>query len=434
MVSTILYTLIALGVLIFVHELGHFLVAKKGGIRVERFSLGLGPKIFGFQHGETEYCLSWIPFGGYVKVAGMADIGSETARGEPWEFPSKSIPVRMAVIAAGPFMNFAFAFLVLLVLYWGYGVETWESTAVSPLENSVSQRAGVEEGDQILTVNGRPVSNSYELMRALEATNYQGATFEVDRRGDLHALELPASDEEGYGLAVLPSTRVGRVVGDMPAAAAGLQNGDRILQVAGESVTNWDEMSAAIRRYPEQSISLVWERDGRSIEAQIVPAARQVEDETIGQIGIGPHTGHASVGLAQAVGMSGERVWLVSWLILDFIGEILQGERSTDELGGPLRIAQMAGETADQGLKYFLSFLAMISINLAVINLLPIPVLDGGHLTFLTLEAIMRRPLSLRQRERFQQVGLVLMLFLMVLVTFNDVTQMFVPHIMQLFD
>lgn len=434
MFSTIIPFLIALGILIFVHELGHFLVAKKSGIRVERFSIGLGPKIIGYQYGETEYCLSWVPFGGYVKVAGMADIGNETAQGEPWEYPSKSIPVRMAVIAAGPFMNFAFAFFVLFLIYWGYGVESLAGTAVSPLEDSVSQQAGVEEGDQILKVAGRSVSNNYELMRALEATNYQGAALEVERRGELHALELPATDQEGYGLRALPSTQVGSVVRDMPAAEVGLELGDRITEVAGEFVSHWDKMSEVIRRYPGQSIPLVWERDGRVMEAQIVPVARQQEGESIGQIGIGPHSVHAAVGLMSAVYMSVERVGMISWLILDFVGEIFQGKRSTEELGGPLSIAQGAGETADLGFKYFLSFLAMLSINLAVINLLPIPVLDGGHLFFLTLEAIMRRPLSVKLRERFQQIGLMLMLFIMVLATFNDVTRLFVPHIMQFFE
>ena len=167
-ITDILWFIIALGVLVFVHELGHFLVAKKAGIRVERFSLGFPPKMVGIQVGETEYCLSWIPLGGYVKVAGMADVGSEETTGAPWEYPSKSIPVRMAVIAAGPFMNFSFAFLILVALYLSYGIPTIPSTSIMPQEGSVSARAGMQRGDRIVSLGGSQVGNEYELVRALE--------------------------------------------------------------------------------------------------------------------------------------------------------------------------------------------------------------------------------------------------------------------------
>ena len=433
MLGTIVHSFIALGVLIFVHELGHFLVAKKGGIRVERFSLGLGPKIFGFQRGETEYCLSWIPFGGYVKVAGMADVGTEDFRGEPWEFPSKPVWLRMAVIGAGPFMNFAFAFVALFVLFAAYGVETYDSTLVEAGEDSAAARAGVLKGDRVTHIDGRRVENPYQLLSALEDGEGRGATLTVERGGEGFELGLAAGDDPNYGLQLLPSTAVGQVVEDMPAAAAGLREGDRIVAVAGVEVGHWDDMSTQIRQNPDREVDLVWLRDGERVEARITPAGLEIGGEVVGRIGIRPLIVHNSVGLGDAVGMSLERVVTISWLIVDFIGEIFQGERSTEELGGPLRIAQMAGQSAEQGFKHFLGFMAMLSVNLAVINLLPVPVLDGGHLTFLTLEAIMRRPLSLRQRERLQQVGLVLMLCLMVLVTFNDVTQMFVPRIMELF-
>jgi regulator of sigma E protease len=432
MLGTIVHSLIALGVLIFVHELGHFLVAKKGGIRVDRFSLGLGPKIFGFQHGETEYCLSWIPFGGYVKVAGMADVGTEEFRGEPWEFPSKPVWLRMAVIAAGPFMNFAFAFIALMVLFTAYGVETFDSTLVETQEGSAAARAGILKGDRVTHIDGRPVENPYRLLTELEARP-GGIGLTVERDGAGFELQLGPGNDPYYGLQLMPSTAVGQVVADMPAATTGLKSGDRILSVGGVDVGDWDEMSTQIRRYPGQEIQLSWLRDGQRLESTITPATHESDGQAVGQIGIRPLIVHSTVGFGNAIVMSAERVVTISWLIVDFIGEIFQGERSTEELGGPLRIAQMAGQSAEQGFKHFLGFMAMLSVNLAVINLLPVPVLDGGHLTFLTLEAIMRRPLSLRQRERLQQVGLMLMLGLMVLVTFNDVTQMFVPRLMELF-
>jgi len=432
-ISTILYFIIALGLLVFVHELGHFLVAKRAGIRVERFSLGYPPKMFGVKIGETEYCISWVPFGGYVKVAGMADVGTEQTTGAPWEFPSKPIWVRMAVIAAGPFMNFAFAFAAFLALFSTYGIDTFESTVVNPAGHSTSALAGVRRGDRVLKVNGQEVGNEYQLSEALKATQQRGAALELLRDDQVVKLELPASDQEGYGLEVLLLTRVGQVVEGMPAAQIGLQPGDRITSVAQQRVRDWEEMKQQISRYPGEAILLEWERDGQPMQSQITPQAHTEGEQTIGQIGISPHMSQTPVGLGKALALSARVVYNSSWLILDFIRQLFQGDRSAEELGGPLRIAQLAGQTGEQGLKSFVSFLAMLSVNLAIINLLPIPVLDGGLLTFLTIEAIRRRPLTVRQHQLFQQIGLAIMLFIMVLVTFNDLNQLVFHRILELF-
>ena len=432
--NTVASFLIALGVLVFVHELGHFLVAKWAGIRVERFSLGYPPKMIGFTYGETEYCLSWIPFGGYVKVAGMADVGNDETTGEPWEFPSKSVWVRMAVIAAGPVMNFLFAFVALIFLYNSYGVDTFDSTRVNPLEDSLAAEAGLKRGDRIIAVNDQPVNNAHELIGALDDVLATGATLQVERIYATLTLALPATEDADYGLQLMRPTTVGQVVPGMPADSLGLQDGDIILSVGGTSVISWAEMSTEIRRYPGETVALIWERDGQRMEDQITPVTHAEGDTTLGRIGISPHASRHTVGLGRAVVLGGLGVYNSSWMILDFLGQLFQGDRSTDELGGPLRIAQLAGQTAEQGLHSFISFLAMLSVNLAIINLLPIPVLDGGHLTFLTLEAIMRRPLSLRFREVFQQIGLAIMLCIMVLVTFNDLNQMVFHHIAELFE
>jgi regulator of sigma E protease len=432
--NTIASFLIALGVLVFVHELGHFLVAKWSGIRVERFSLGYPPKMVGFTYGETEYCISWIPFGGYVKVAGMADVGNEETTGEEWEFPSKSIGIRMAVIAAGPFMNFLFAFAALIFLFNAYGVDTFDSTRITPREDSLASQVGIVRGDRVLTVDGQRVGNAHELIGALDEIADRGASVEIERDNQTLTLNLPAAQDGDYGVLLMRPTTVGQVVPDMPADSLGLQDGDIILAVGGAEVLSWAEMSKEIRRYPGETIQLVWQRDGQRMERQITPATHSEGDTTLGRVGISPHTSRHTVGLGRAVTLGALGVYNSSWMILDFLGQLFQGDRSTDELGGPLRIAQLAGQTAEQGLYSFISFLAMLSVNLAIINLLPIPVLDGGHLTFLTLEAIMRRPLSLRQREVFQQIGLAIMLFIMVLVTFNDLNQMVFHHIVELFE
>ena len=427
----LVYFVLALGVLVFVHELGHFLVAKRAGIRVERFSLGFPPKIVGVQVGETEYCLSWIPFGGYVKVAGMADVGEDAATGAPWEYPSKPVWVRMAVIFAGPAMNFIFAFFAFAFISLYFGAETYDSTTVQVTEASVAAHAGLEYGDRIVTVEGRAVTNRYELLHSLEAA--AGAQLEVERNGSILVVDLPPAPAEGYGLAVLPPTLVGSLSSGMPAEAIGLLRGDRIVSVGGEPVGDWLQMSTAIRKHPGETITIEWDRDGTVMSSPIIPKPTKSEDQIIGLIGIGPHTSRAQVPFGEALGAGARTVWRSSWLIFDFLGQLTQGDRSADELGGPLRIAQMAKQTADEGLLTYLSFLAVLSVNLAVLNLLPIPVLDGGHLFFLTLEAIMRRPLSTRQRELSQQVGLAIMLCVMVLVTFNDLNQMVFHHIANLF-
>ena len=425
--------LIALGVLVFVHELGHFLVAKRAGIRVERFSLGYPPKMVGFTWGETEYCISWIPFGGYVKVAGMADVGSDDVQGESWEFPSKSLPVRMAVIAAGPLMNFVFAFAVFVVVYGGFGMETVESTIIDAAEGSVAETAGLRHGDVIRAVDDRAVANAHELVEGLKRASISGAVLSVERGSRLVEVELPAVADGAYGLTVLLPSRVGSTEPGTPAAGLGLQRGDLITAVDGQPVATWSGMREVISAHPGEAIELQWLRDGRAMTAMITPEERLEGDQPIGIIGIRHHqSGSVRVGWWEAVKIGAWSVYSSSSLILDFLGSIFE-DRRYKELGGPIRIAIMADDTADMGLRYFLQFLALLSVNLAVLNLLPIPVLDGGHLTFLTLEAILRRPPSVRQREVAQQVGLVIILFIMVMVTFNDLNQFVLTPVLELF-
>lgn len=435
MITTLLSFVIALGILVFVHELGHFLVAKWSGIRVERFSLGMPPRMVGFQYGETDYCLSWIPFGGYVKMAGQADVGSEEITGQPWEFPSKSVWTRMAVVAAGPFMNFLFAFFALAFLYANYGIDTSESTRIDPREDSVAQSVGLLPGDEVVSVDGEEVDNAYRLMETLEAAEFGQVQLVVQREGKLFDVTLPAVGEEGYGLRLMLPPVVGQVMQGEPAAEVGLLKGDEIVEVGGVAVVNWSDMSQEIRRHPDRQIALVWERDGVRMQGLITPRSFSEGDSQVGRIGISPKEGirhHVGVGKAFELGLLG--VYASSSMILDFLGQLFQGDRSTEELGGPLRIAQMAGETAEQGTKHFISFLAMLSVNLAIINLLPIPVLDGGHLMLFCVEAIMRRPLSMRLQERVQQVGSAIMLCIVALVMFNDLNQMVFHHILELFE
>ena len=435
LLSTPVAFVFTLGILIFVHELGHFLVARWSGIRVERFSIGFRPKIIAHTVGETEYCLAWIPLGGYVKVAGMADMGSEETTGEPWEYPSKPVLIRMAVIGAGPFMNFLFAFLALIFLFDSYGINAYRPALISPQPESIAEYSGIEYGDEVISINDQLVSDTHSFSKAIEDIGNSGGQFGIIRNGRELTVALPPSPEVGYGLEILIPATVGEVLSGKPAASLGLKQGDQIVSVAKNAVDSWLTMSNEIRRYPNEEIPIEWLRDDVKMSGSIVPYGVASGDMVIGQIGIGPTEGmRVNIGTGESIALAGKSVYDSSLMIVKFIGQLFQGQRSTNELGGPLRIAEMAGKSAQSGLEMFLGFLAMLSVNLAVLNLVPIPVLDGGHLFFLLLEGIMGRPLSARVREWIQYIGLAIMFSLMFFVIFNDLNQMVFHQISELFD
>jgi regulator of sigma E protease len=330
-----------LGILVFIHELGHFLAAKWAGIRVERFSLGFPPRMFGKKIGDTDYCISWIPLGGYVKMAGMIDESfDEKIEGKADEFSSKPIWKRAIVIGAGPFMNLALA----LALFTG-----------------VIYKEGLPE----------------------------------------------------------PVPVIETVMEKTPAQAAGLQPGDRILNVAGREVKTWDELTAIINRLPDSSVALVWEREGKRMETMVTPILDP--DRKVGMIGIRPQSVSREVSLGQAALASATYGVLLTQEIGKTVARLLSGQGSLkNELAGPVQIMKLAGDFAEKGLQKLLEFMALISLQLGLLNLLPIPVLDGGHLVFLGLEAVMRRPLSVKVRVVVHQIAMALLLALMVFITIND--------------
>ncbi len=330
-----------LGILVFIHELGHFLAAKWAGIRVERFSLGFPPRMFGKQIGDTDYCISWIPLGGYVKMAGMIDESfDEQIEGKPDEFSSKPIWQRAIVIGAGPFMNLLLAFALF---------------------SGIIYKEGLPEA-------------------------------------------VPVIDS---------------VMEKMPAEALGLQSGDRILNIAGKEIKTWEELTSAINSFPDSSIAIVWERSGTRMEAMITPV--RDPGKNVGLIGIRPQSVPRPVGLGEAMSASVTYGVILTQEIGKTIGRLLSGQGSVkNELAGPVQIMKLAGDFAQQGFQKLLEFMALISLQLGLLNLLPIPVLDGGHLVFLGLEAIMRRPLSVKVRVVVHQIAMALLLALMVFITIND--------------
>ncbi len=346
--TTLVATIFVLGILIFFHELGHFVVAKRSGIRVEKFSLGFPPKMIGKKIGDTEYCVSWIPLGGYVKMAGEDPYESKI-EGKPYEFASKPAGIRAMVIAAGPIMNLVLA----IFIFWG-----------------------------IIFFRGK-----HEIH---DDTN-----------------------------------QVGLVAAGEPADLAGIQPGDAIVSVNGTNVSTFWEMAEIIYQHVEEPVEVKWVRDGREFTARITTFKDRVLDENgeikeVGKIGIGPSYTTVKVGFFNSLFDAVDTVWFILVESIKFIIGLITGAASAKLLGGPIFIAQTAGETAKSGFVNLLSFMALLSVNLSLINLLPIPVLDGGHLLFLSIEKLKGSPLSLKQRATMQQIGLVFLILTIIFVTYND--------------
>ena len=428
--TTLLAFIFVLGVLVFVHELGHFLVAKGARIRVEQFSLGFPPKAFGVQVGETEYCISWLPIGGYVKMAGVADFGTEEAKGEPWEFQSKPRWIQMLVMMAGPAMNFLLAFLIVFGVRLGLGDYVMDTTQIGRIAPSSPLNAvGILPEDRIQSVAGEQVADWDELVRALEVASGSTVALDVLRGGQLYQFRtsVPAS-VDSLGIEPYISSTVGSVLPGRPAEGAGLQPGDRIVAVDGGLVAQWWEMRERISVRPGQEIEIRWVRGGEEMAVMIVPRPERVGGETLGLIGIGPpmeSMARRPVGIFTSAWRSGSDLIRHTTAIYGFIKDLVSGQVSGRALAGPVAIAQMAGQSAQQGWERLLGFMAMLSVNLAVLNLLPIPMLDGGHLMILSVESVARRSLSLRQKEVLQQVGFAFLIFVMIYVTFGDIGRIF---------
>ena len=425
MILDLLYFIFVLGVLVFFHELGHFLVAKKAGIRVEVFSLGFPPKAAGMKIGETEYCLSWLPLGGYVKLAGMDDFGREESRGKAWEFQAKPRWIQMAVLVAGPVMNFILGFVLLLIMRMAAGEYAFmDDTRVGEVKpNSPFYEAGIRPGDRIVSVGDTPVKDWEEMTDAFLQHAGKAVSVEVERVPERLSLAIDLSSPplDGPGLGHYITTEVGGVLPGTPAAEIGLQPGDVISSVNGVKVTMWWEMSREISSQPGVKLPLTWLRDTEEMTAWVTPATHTVNGEPVGRIGVEHAVKRNPIPFLKAVSRSATETVNLSMLIVKAVKGLVVGEQSSRDLAGPVGIFQLVGLSAERGFSFFLWFMATLSINLGILNLLPIPALDGGHLTLLTIEGITRRDLSARNKMRLQQVGVAFVLFLLIYVTFNDI-------------
>ena len=424
--TTLLSFTFVLGVLIFVHELGHFLMARRIGVRVLTFSLGFGPKIVKFRRGDTEYCLSAIPLGGYVKMAGENPHDGPT--GAPDEFLSKTKWQRFQVLVMGPVMNLVLAVIITaLVLQYGIEVPAFESESVvvgTVAEGTVAQTAGIQPGDRVVAVNNVEVPNWERFSSAIVPLANRRVEITIDRHGRTERVTLVPASMGKYELGhigVRPITRpqILLLTPGAPADQAGLRLYDVIIAIDGERGPTGERVIELIRASGGRPLTVEFERAG----------ARQTTTVTPRVIGDAPRIGArvnpyevriVRPGPIEAVTMSLERNWEVSRATVLSLAGLFTRETSVKQLLGPVAIADLTGTAASQGWVELFSLMSTISLSLGLLNLMPIPVLDGGHIAILAMEAVARRDFSMKVKEQMLAAGFVLLLTLMATVIYND--------------
>lgn len=414
----ILSAVVLLGLAVFVHEAGHFLIAKKKGVRVEKFSLGFGPKLAGFQKGDTEYLISAVPLGGYIKMAGEDPSAGE---GKPDEFFSKPPSSRIKIVLAGPVMNIILAYiLTVIVLASGIRVPEYPNILGEPAESLRVQ--GLNAGDEIIRIENYRTEDWSGIVEAVNELYPEKESAEVEIR----------RNEDSFVLGALPTgelielnpfipAELGEVVAGTPAYSAGLKAGDKILEIDGRPVSDWSGMQRIVSRSPGRELTFKVKRDEETLSFEITPVDIMGDGNAI--IGVSAATPEFRVerfGLASipyALSSNARQIamsYKMLWLIISRPGEYRQF------LGGPVMVVQMAGDEALKGFSDFLSFMAAINIMLAIVNLIPFPVLDGGHILFFLIEMARSRPVPMKVQEAAQRVSLALLILLMVYLVAQD--------------
>lgn len=444
--ATLLSFVVVIGVLILIHELGHFIVARWMGVGVDRFSIGFGPVLLRWRGKETEYCLSTIPMGGYVKMMGEESPleGGGTGTVDPAKsFSLKPVWARFLIVFAGPGMNFALAAAIFAGVFVIVGRPVLPSTLGRVQPDGPAAQAGLRTGDRVTAVDQMRVAHWEDLVNAIQASG--GETRQVTfTRGDREqrtaltpartkGRDIFGDELETWDIGARPfaPAKIGEVLPGYPAAAVGLRAGDTVLALEGTPVFSWDELAEAIHQRAGKRTELTVERGGQSLRVTLVPRAFKErgpsgEEIEIGRIGIGPASVVTYVRLnpLSAVGQGLVRAWDMTALTAVGLWKLLNRQLPASTIGGPIQIAMAAGEQAKQGVTTLAFFTAVISVNLALLNLLPVPMLDGGHLFFFAIEAIRGRPVSLKKREVAQQVGFFLLMLLMVFAVYNDLARL----------
>ncbi len=451
MLVTILSGLFVLGVVIIVHEFGHFIVAKVSGVYVKVFSIGFGKRVLRYRWGETVYALSALPFGGYVKFAGESDLADvpppelEVPRGPLDETPDSEIPreryfttqrkwIRAAILLAGPFMNYLLAVVLFIGVYFVQGVHVVPTTRVGEVTaEGPAALAGIAPGDTIVSIEGARVEDWFDVETLLLDDPSERKRMVVRRDGREREASFEPKVERrqvSLGMFAFVSSRVGRVQKNGPAHRAGLEAGSVIESINDTLVTTYGDLVRIINANAGNPLYIRWTTEGLAHADTIVPEPKQVlksgsnsEMTTVGIIGIHAYSERRREGFFTSIGNGFTAANATTAQIVGYLGLLFSGRMGVTTLGGPITITQMAGDVANWGFDYLLGFLAFFNINLCVFNLIPLLPFDGGHLAILAIEGIMRRPVNRRLRDWLTQGGFVLIILLMAFVLVLDLSR-----------
>ncbi|MBD3609929.1 MAG: RIP metalloprotease RseP [Gammaproteobacteria bacterium] len=448
---SIIAFIVALGVLITVHEFGHYWVARKAGVKVIRFSIGFGRPLLKWVRGDdqTEYVVAAIPLGGYVKMLDERE-GDVDSSEQHRAFNNQSLAARSAIVFAGPLFNFIFAFLAYWLIF-GMGVTGTKPVVGSLLDDGLALQSGIEVGDTISEINGEPVQTWEQVMSTLLMTSVDGGDIHIKvKSGEFSSsrdviIPLPfMQDVQPAELQKLIGMRphlpvieavVGTVVDNSAAFDAGLKPGDQVIHMNQQPVNDWQSMVEMVRANPATSISVQLLRDGNEILLSVVPAEKILNDgRRIGFLGVAPaplaeeklaaYLTKEQYGVFAAAQQGIEKIWLMTTVSLKMLWRMVWGEASLQNLSGPITIADYAGKTASIGVQEFINFLALISISLGIINLLPIPLLDGGHLLYYFIEFVKGSPVSEQTEMIGQRIGIAFLITLMSIAFYNDIARL----------
>ncbi len=435
MLITLIAFLIVLGILVFIHELGHFLAARHVGVRVEAFSVGFPPTLWGKKYGDTEYRISWIPVGGYVKLFGQ-NVDDEDPD-DPTNYASKTIFQRFYILTAGPMMNLLFASIFMPLVFW-IGMDTPAYLDDSPRikdvqAGSYSQQLGIQAKDEIIAVNGTFVKNWQELHNAMgQISPAETMIFDIDRGGNSiyiegSAIEMHRSGSMGWSPYLIPV--VGGFSTHSPAERSGIKVGDKINRINGLVIRDWSDISPTVQKLMRKEIkspssNLIVEivREAEVELVEVTPFFEPNSQKWL--LGMSMSKKFRSHSIAESFSLGISRLWFITKATFSFLGQMFQGEGSMNDLGGPVKIGMVIGDAVRSGISDLFFLMAFISLQLGIFNLLPIPALDGGHILMLLLEKINGKPLSTTIRERTQMIGFSVLMFLMIFVTFNDLVSL----------
>ncbi|MDR2367071.1 MAG: RIP metalloprotease RseP [Deltaproteobacteria bacterium] len=455
MLLTLVSFIVLLLILIFVHELGHFLAAKLLGVRVEKFSLGFPPRIYSRKIGETVYQLCWLPLGGYVKLLGEEPGSRIPEEDKKVSFSHKPAWVRISICFAGPLFNLIFAVFALWLLLAAMGFQHLPPVVGQLTPDGPASSAGLRPGDVVLSLDGKAIKYFDEITDHPETTGGKPMAMVVERSGQTLAITLTPELKEGkdllgtskpywsLGLKPRSQARISQTMDGRPAQLAGLESGDLVTAIDGQPIEDWSQLVEAIQGPEEKRATetgvpvkpLLFEvlRDGEKLAFNVTPkleASQNIEGKTLftPMIGVNnkPDVLIERVGVIRSFGYALEESWNVVKLTYMTLAKLIQAKISPKVMGGPILIAEAAGSKIKDGLADFVALMAMISINLAIINLVPLPILDGGQILFFLIEAVRRKPLSLRFKEVSQIVGICALLALMVMVFYNDISRIVV--------